>query len=67
MTDVFHGVVFAVSVVALLFSTVTVMRTDINSTELFLIRERMENFEIQLSTTKGNLCEPCSGKYFKVR
>lgn len=62
MTDVFHGVVFAVSVVALLFSTVTVMRTDINSAELFLMRERMENLEIQ-----GNLCEPCGGKYFKVR
>lgn len=47
--DAFQSCVFVVTVFALLLSTVTLMRSNSNSTELFLIRERIQELEIQLS------------------
>ena len=47
--DAFQSCVFVVTVFALLLSTVTLMRSNSNSTELFLIRERIQELEIQFS------------------
>ena len=63
MNDAFQGFLFTVAVVALLLSSVTLIRLDTNSVELTLMRQNIKNLEIQLLKAEDSPCKPCQGKY----